>query len=175
MEYYLKYSFIILRIHRSTQQLTTSCHRQALWDQLFFASVCVSVTQSCPTLCNPANRSPPGSTVHGILQARMGSHSFLQGILLTQGSNPRVSCIAGRLFTIQFSIFTSQVSVLTLSHILNPKSLTFRIFKYICPKITGISINCFTWYPSNKKTKCMLSLTTFTAFSSIITGKRTSV
>ena len=26
--------------------------------------------QSCPTLCDPINRSPPGSTVPGILQAR---------------------------------------------------------------------------------------------------------
>ena len=30
----------------------------------------VLVTQSCPTLCNPKNCSPPGSSVHGILQAR---------------------------------------------------------------------------------------------------------
>ena len=31
---------------------------------------CCSVTQSCPTLCNPMDCSPPGSFVHGILQAR---------------------------------------------------------------------------------------------------------
>ena len=29
----------------------------------------VSVTQSCPTLCDPVDYSPPGSSVHGILQA----------------------------------------------------------------------------------------------------------
>ena len=27
------------------------------------------VTQLCPTLCNPTDYSPPGSLVHGILQA----------------------------------------------------------------------------------------------------------
>ena len=27
--------------------------------------------QSCPTLCNPRDCSPPGSSVHGILQARI--------------------------------------------------------------------------------------------------------
>ena len=27
--------------------------------------------QSCPTLCNPMDHSPPGSSVHGILQARI--------------------------------------------------------------------------------------------------------
>ena len=29
------------------------------------------VAQLCPTLCNPMDESPPGSTVHGILQARI--------------------------------------------------------------------------------------------------------
>ena len=29
------------------------------------------VAQSCRTLCNPIDCSPPGSSVHGILQARM--------------------------------------------------------------------------------------------------------
>ena len=32
---------------------------------------CVSITQSCPTLCNPLDCSPPGSSVHGVLQARI--------------------------------------------------------------------------------------------------------
>ena len=35
-----------------------------------YASVCL-VAQSRPTLCSPVDRSPPGSSVHGILQARM--------------------------------------------------------------------------------------------------------
>ena len=30
----------------------------------------VSVRQPCPTLCDPMDGSPPGSSVHGILQAR---------------------------------------------------------------------------------------------------------
>ena len=29
------------------------------------------VTQLCPTLCEPVDCSPPGSSVHGILQARI--------------------------------------------------------------------------------------------------------
>ena len=29
------------------------------------------VAQSCPTLCSPVDCSPPGSSVHGILQARI--------------------------------------------------------------------------------------------------------
>ena len=31
----------------------------------------LKVTQSCPTLCNPMDCSLPGSSVHGILQARI--------------------------------------------------------------------------------------------------------
>ena len=30
-----------------------------------------SVAQSCPTLCDPTDCSPPGSSGHGILQARV--------------------------------------------------------------------------------------------------------
>ena len=29
------------------------------------------VAQSCPTLCDPLDGSPPGSSVHGIFQARV--------------------------------------------------------------------------------------------------------
>ena len=39
---------------------------------LLCKSVCVcSVAQSCPTLCNPMDYSPPSSSVRGIFQARM--------------------------------------------------------------------------------------------------------
>ena len=55
----------------------------------------VLVTQSCPTLCNSMNCSPPGSSVHGIFQARIlewVAISFSRG-----SSRPRdriwVSCI----------------------------------------------------------------------------------
>ena len=58
------------------------------------------VAQSCPTLCDPMDRSPSGSSVHGILQARIlewVAISFSRG-----SSQPRdrawVSCIAGRRF-----------------------------------------------------------------------------
>ena len=47
------------------------------------------VAQSCPTLCDPVDCSLPGSSVHGILQARsVCCHSLLQGIFPTLGSNP---------------------------------------------------------------------------------------
>ena len=39
--------------------------------------------QSCPTLRGPVECSPPGSSIHGLLQARItgvGGHTLLQGI-----------------------------------------------------------------------------------------------
>ena len=60
------------------------------------------VTQSCPTLCNPMDCSPPGFSVHGILQARILEWLAMPS---SRGSSrtrewTRVSCIAGRFFTI---------------------------------------------------------------------------
>ena len=50
------------------------------------------VTHSCPTLCDPMDRNLPGSSVHGIFQARVLQEYcngfLLQGIFLTQGLNP---------------------------------------------------------------------------------------
>ena len=56
------------------------------------------VAQSCPTLCDPVDCSPPGSSVHGILQARILEWV---AISFSRGSSwPRdqtwVSHIAGR-------------------------------------------------------------------------------
>ena len=55
-------------------------------------SVCL-VAQSCPTLCDPMDCSPPGSAVHGDSLGKkigVGCHSLLQRIFPTQGSNPRL-------------------------------------------------------------------------------------
>ena len=60
------------------------------------------VTQLCPTLCHLTHYSPPGSSVHGILQARI-----LEWVAIpfSRGSSPprdqtQVSCTAGMFFTI---------------------------------------------------------------------------
>ena len=55
-------------------------------------NLCVRlVTQSCPTLCNPMDCSPPGSSVHGDSPGKrtgVDGHALLQGIFPTQGLNP---------------------------------------------------------------------------------------
>ena len=57
--------------------------------------------QSCPTLCDPMDYSLPGSSIHGIFQARM-----LEWVAMPSSrgtSQPRdqthISCIAGRFLT----------------------------------------------------------------------------
>ena len=48
------------------------------------------VAQWCPTLCNPRDCSPPGSSGHGDSPSKntgVGCHVLLQGIFLTQVSN----------------------------------------------------------------------------------------
>ena len=68
-----------------------------------FSTIRREVAQSCPTLCDPMDCSPPGSSVHGIFQAwilEWVAISFSRGC-----SRPRdwtrVSRIVGRCFTIQ--------------------------------------------------------------------------
>ena len=55
--------------------LSTGFSRQEYWSGLPFPSpmhACMhELLQSCPTQCNPIDGSPPGSSVHRILQARI--------------------------------------------------------------------------------------------------------
>ena len=73
-------------------------------------------TQSCRTLCDPTDRSPPGSSVHVILQARIlewVAVPFSRG-----SSQPRdqtqISCIVSRFFTIWAAREVPGVSVKSL-------------------------------------------------------------
>ena len=69
-----------------------------LW---LYLTVCCLVTKLCPTFCNPMDCSPPGSSVHGISQAR-----FLEwvafpppGNLPNPGIEPESPALAGEFFT----------------------------------------------------------------------------
>ena len=54
----------------------------------------MTVGLQCPTLGDPTDCSPPGSSVHGISQARiLGCHDLLQGIFLTQRLNLHLLCL----------------------------------------------------------------------------------
>ena len=64
---------------------------------LFFRKVPATAAkslQSCPTLCDPRDGSPPGPTIAGILQARtrVGCHFLLQGMKVKSESEVAQSC-----------------------------------------------------------------------------------
>ena len=67
--------------------------------------IIIKLLQSCPTLCDPTDCSPPGSSVHEILQARI-----LEWIAMSSRSlpNPGIEpvsltslALAGGFFTIR--------------------------------------------------------------------------
>ena len=114
--------------------------------ELFPVCVCVCVcvcvharmhTQSCPTLCNPIDCSPPGSSIHGIPQARI-----LEWVVISYSrgsSRPRdrtqvscISCIGGGFFPTTWEAswkytFFHTISRLTVSYgLLDGKSLLNR-------------------------------------------------
>ena len=60
-----------------------------LWVNTSSLTVLHLVAQSCLTLCDPMNYSPPGSSVHWDYPCKntgVGHHALLQGIFPTQGS-----------------------------------------------------------------------------------------
>ena len=58
------------------------------------------VTRSCPTLCNPVDCSPPGSSVHGASQARIAEWVAISFSRVSSWPRDQTQiCIAGRLFT----------------------------------------------------------------------------
>ena len=61
------------------------------YSSLFFPPCMCLVVQLCPTLCDPLDCSPPGSSVNGDSPGKntgVGCHALLQGIFPTQGLNP---------------------------------------------------------------------------------------
>ena len=80
--------FVCLSHFMTCETLTFAC-----FCFLFFSDVLslVLASQSCLTLCNPMDCSPPGFSVHGILQARIlewVAIPFSRGVSPTQGLNP---------------------------------------------------------------------------------------
>ena len=82
-------------------------------------------TQSCVTLCNPMDCSPPGSSVHGIFQARIlewVAISSSRGIFPTQGLN--LCLFIGRLILYYCTTWEAPPKPL-----LHKWSITFKIFE----------------------------------------------
>ena len=85
----------------------------------------VLITQSCPTLCGAMDCSPPGSSVHGLLQARI--LEWLAILFSRESSWPRdQTCVP------YISCIGRQVLSLPLSHLGRSSS------EQSCLKTTGL-------------------------------------
>ena len=64
--------------------------------------VCVLVAQLCPTLCDHMDWSPPGFSVHGILQAKILEWVAIPFFWVSSWPRDQtwISCITGKFFTI---------------------------------------------------------------------------
>ena len=51
--------------------------------------------QSCPTLCDPMDCSPPGSSVHGIFQARILEWVAIAFSRRLKARRQRLNCLLG--------------------------------------------------------------------------------
>ena len=70
------------KIHSSRPQPFRNCQ-----------SLCAKSLQLSPAPCDPVDCSPPGSSVRGDSPGKntgVGCHALLQGIFLTQGSDPHL-------------------------------------------------------------------------------------
>ena len=69
---------------------------------LNIANCCCLVSKLCPTLCDPMDYSPPGSSVHGISQARINWSGLpfpSPGDLPNPGTKPVSPALASVFFT----------------------------------------------------------------------------
>ena len=105
-----------------------------------------SVAQSCPTLCSPMDCSPPGSSVHGIFQARIQEWVSMPfsgnlpdpEIELTSLASP---ALAGGFFTtkppgkpqyrIYIPILISSISVSSMSIYASYVSISVSVYLYL--------------------------------------------
>ena len=93
-------SFVIYSVTYACNEIKTSF---IILGEYWKACVCMClVAQLCPTLCDPMDCSPPASSVHGILQARILEWVAMPSSKVSSQSRDgtQVSFIAGGLFTV---------------------------------------------------------------------------
>ena len=81
---------------QGTKAMTQTCGSGVCQGCAGLVYVRAKLLQSCPTLCDPMDCSPPGSSAQWDSPGKntgVGCHALLQGIFLTQGSNPHLLCL----------------------------------------------------------------------------------
>ena len=98
--------------------------------------------QSCPTLCDPMDSIPPGSTVHAIFQARI-----LEWVAISYSGG----CSPPRNLTASPASPAWQADYLPLHHLLNRSRYLFGFVADLTKErlleiLKGL-MNCATWEP----------------------------
>ena len=144
--YFITGNVYLLTSFTQTSPSASGNHQSVLY---IHAAAAAKSLQSCPTLSDPMDYSPPGSYVHGILQARILEWVF---IAFSRGSSwPRdwtyVSCIAGSFFTVwatreAYSLELLKISshkyIEFLSYNLSLKTIGLRFLNDSCRNLVKI-------------------------------------
>ena len=100
-----------LRFHCCFRMRNSGWHRMG-------ASCCCLVTKSCPALCHPVDSTPPGSSAHGISQARI--LVWITIFFSRESAHPRdrtrIPCREGRFFT-TVPLGASWICTLSMCHL----------------------------------------------------------
>ena len=110
------------------------------------------ITQSCPTLCDPMDCSLPGSSIHGIFQARVlewGAIAFSKGSSWLRDQT-QVSCIAGRCSTLWASGETPKMPLsLVIKHNINrhKSPVTLIIYTLECICVENVTLSLWALHP----------------------------
>ena len=120
--------------------------------------VCL-VTQSCPTLSKPMVCSPPGSSVHGILQARIlewVAISFSRGSSPSRDRTPSPLCLLHCRQILYLLSHQKRGWVMLLKS--QPDLLLFQLLwtqKHFCPLlIPCMNSSWASWWLSDKESAC---------------------
>ena len=105
--------------------------------------------QSCPTLCDPIDGSPPGSAVPGILLARTlewVGHFLLQHMKVKSESEVAQSCptLSDRM---DCSLPGSSVHGIFQARVLEWGAIAFSGCLFFPPKRFCVSVDFFYWVP----------------------------
>ena len=94
--------FLLFFILKTRERLQKNTNELSLI-YLRMKEVRVLIAQLCPTLCDPMDCSPPGSYVLGILRTIILEWVAIpsSGGSFRPRDQTRVSCMAGRFFTVQ--------------------------------------------------------------------------
>ena len=119
---------------------------------------CCLITDSCLTLCNPMDYSPPSFSVHGIAQARIMEWVAISFFRSSSQSRDQthVSCIVGGLFTAEPPAKPTAIPLLIWELSTDVKSLSQA--QVGLAQVSTAGASHWNWWPTESWGKSRLFL-----------------